>query len=170
MAHRGRLNVMVNVIGKSVTELCDEFAGKKVDDETTGDVKYHMGYSSDVKVSNGQVHLSLLFNPSHLDYISPILLGSVRGRQDRNGQASDRTNYALGVMLHGDASYAGQGIIMETLVMSDTDAYFVGGVIHLVTNNQIGFTTQTMEHILRKNAYCTDVSKTIAAPVFSCEC
>jgi len=165
MAHRGRLNVMVNVLGKSITELCDEFAGKHEDDNTTGDVKYHMGYSSDVKVDNGSVHLSLLFNPSHLDYISPVLMGSVRARQDTFSNNSDKPNYALGVMLHGDASYAGQGIIMETLVMSNTDAYDIGGVIHLVTNNQIGFTTRTMDHILRKNAYCTDVSKTIAAPV-----
>jgi 2-oxoglutarate dehydrogenase E1 component len=166
MAHRGRLNVMLNVLGKPVSQLCDEFAGKHDDDNTTGDVKYHMGYSSDVKVGNDSVHLSLLFNPSHLDYISPVLMGSVRARQDMYAAAENKPNYALGVMLHGDASYAGQGIIMETLVMSDTDAYDTGGVLHIVTNNQIGFTTQTMEHVIRKNAYCTDVSKTIAAPVF----
>ena len=166
MAHRGRLNVMVNVLGKPVSQLCDEFAGKHDNDNTSGDVKYHMGYSSDVSVENDSVHLSLLFNPSHLDYISPVLMGSVRARQDMFAKDSDKSQYALGVMLHGDASYAGQGIIMETLVMSDTDVYDVGGVIHLVTNNQIGFTTQTMEHVIRKNAYCTDVSKIIAAPVF----
>jgi 2-oxoglutarate dehydrogenase E1 component len=165
MAHRGRLNVMVNVVGKSVTSLCDDFAGKTVDADTSGDVKYHMGYSSDVKVQNNHVHLSLLFNPSHLDYIAPVLLGSVRGRQDLQSNHADKTDYALGVMLHGDASYSGQGIIMETLVMSGTDANDVGGVIHIVTNNQIGFTTVTLDHIVRKNAYCTDVSKTIAAPV-----
>jgi 2-oxoglutarate dehydrogenase E1 component len=166
MAHRGRLNVMVNVLGKPVSQLCDEFAGKHDDDNTTGDVKYHMGYSSDVTVANDSVHLSLLFNPSHLDYIAPVLMGSVRARQDMLASDENKSNYALGVMMHGDASYAGQGIIMETLVMSDTDAYDTGGIFHLVTNNQIGFTTQTMEHVIRKNAYCTDVSKTIAAPVF----
>lgn len=166
MAHRGRLNVMVNVLGKPVSQLCDEFAGKHEMDNTSGDVKYHMGYSSDVKVGADSVHLSLLFNPSHLDYISPVLMGSVRARQDAFAKDPNKPNYALGVMLHGDASYAGQGIIMETLVMSDTDAYDIGGVIHIITNNQIGFTTKTMDHVIRKNAYCTDVSKTIAAPVF----
>jgi 2-oxoglutarate dehydrogenase E1 component len=166
MAHRGRLNVMVNVFGKSISQLSDEFAGKHEEDGTSGDVKYHLGYSSDIQMNENAVHLSLLCNPSHLDYISPVLLGSVRARQDLLSDQADKSNYALGVMLHGDASYAGQGIIMETLVMSDTDAYDVGGVIHLVTNNQIGFTTQTMDHVMRRNAYCTDVSKTIAAPVF----
>jgi 2-oxoglutarate dehydrogenase E1 component len=165
MAHRGRLNVMVNVLGKPVSQLCDEFAGKHEDDSTSGDVKYHLGYSSDIQMNDDVVHVSLLSNPSHLDYISPVLLGSVRARQDMFSVSADKTNYALGVMLHGDASYEGQGIIMETLVMSDTDAYEVGGIIHLVTNNQIGFTTQTMNHVIRRNAYCTDVSKTIAAPV-----
>ena len=95
MAHRGRLNVMVNVVGKTVASLCDDFAGKSIDANTTGDVKYHMGYSSDVKIHDNQVHLSLLFNPSHLDYIAPVLLGSVRGRQDLQTAHSDKTNYAL---------------------------------------------------------------------------
>lgn len=163
MAHRGRLNVLLNVMGQSPEELFQEFEGKRNYGLTSGDVKYHLGFSSDVATPGGPVHLSLSFNPSHLEVISAVVMGSARARQDRY-QEDDNTQI-LPIQIHGDAAFAGQGIVMETLNMSQTDAYCVGGSIHLVINNQIGFTTSNPRDA-RSCLYCTDVSKMIDAPVF----
>ena len=163
MAHRGRLNVLVNILGKSPQELCEEFEGKKHYGLTSGDVKYHRGFSCDVKTATGPVHLSLAFNPSHLEFICPVVMGSVRARQNRkNGSDPD---YALSVMIHGDAAFAGQGVIMETLNMSQTRAYYVGGTLHIILNNQIGFTTSTKQDA-RSSLYCSDIAKMLDSPVF----
>ncbi len=161
MAHRGRLNVLFNYMGKSSAELFKEFEGTKDYGLVTGDVKYHMGFSADVKTSTGDVHLSLAFNPSHLEFISPVVMGSVRARQYHQGNKSQ--DYALCVAIHGDSSFAGQGIVMETMNMSGLPAYNVGGTLHIVTNNQIGFTT-SHEHA-RTSTYSSDVAKIINAPV-----
>lgn len=166
MAHRGRLNVLVNVLGKSPRDLFSEFEGNHGDNgstNATGDVKYHLGYSSDAKTAGGQVHLVLAFNPSHLEAVDPVVEGSVRARQDRGGEgARDRV---LPVLIHGDASLTGQGVVSETLEMSRTHAYGTGGTVHIVVNNQIGFTTSDPQDA-RSSRYCTDVAKMIEAPVF----
>ncbi len=163
MAHRGRVNVLLNIMGQAPTELFQEFEGKKDYGKTLGDVKYHRGYSRDVKTDAGPIHLSLAFNPSHLEFISPVAMGSVRARQERqNGQ---RIDYAMPVMLHGDAAFAGEGIVMETLNMSQTRAYHVGGTIHIILNNQVGFTTSNPKDA-RSSLYCTDIAKMLDAPVF----
>lgn len=164
MAHRGRLNVLLNIMGKSPKELYSEFDGTKEYGLTTGDVKYHYGFSSDVKTDAGPLHLSLAFNPSHLEFINPVVMGSVRARQERD-KSKRKHDYAMAVLIHGDASFAGQGIIMETLNMSQTRAYHVGGTIHIVVNNQIGFTI-TDPHDARSSHYCTDIARMIDAPVF----
>jgi 2-oxoglutarate dehydrogenase E1 component len=131
---------------------------------TTGDVKYHLGYSADLKTSAGSTHVSMLFNPSHLDYIDPVLLGSVRGRQDRYANGMPKSQYALSVMIHGDASFSSQGVIAEMLTMSQPPAYTVGGTIHVVTNNQIGYTTSNPTDA-RSSRYCTGIAKAIEAPI-----
>lgn len=164
MAHRGRLNVLVNTLAKPSGLLFDEFSGKHEMGLTTGDVKYHMGYSSDVKTTHNPVHVSMLFNPSHLDYIDPVLLGSVRGRQDRYHNGGTKPNYALGVMIHGDSAFSCQGVVAETLAMSHPPAYTIGGCIHIVTNNQIGYTTSSPADT-RSSRYCTGVAKGIEAPI-----
>lgn len=164
MAHRGRLNVLLNVMGQSPAELFQEFDGTKEYGLTTGDVKYHRGFSSDVETQNGPIHLSLAFNPSHLEFINPVVLGSVRSRQERT-KSENKIDYAMPVLIHGDAAFAGQGIVMETLSMSQTRAYFVGGAIHIVLNNQVGFTTSN-PHDMRSSRYCSDVAKMIDAPIF----
>lgn len=162
MPHRGRLNVLLNVIGQSPEELFQEFEGRKDYGMTSGDVKYHLGFSSDVKTAQGSIHLSLEFNPSHLEIVSPVAMGAVRSRQERR---NDETHtHVMPVMMHGDAAFAGQGVVMETLNMSQTRAYFVGGSVHVVVNNQIGFTTVPEDS--RSTLYCTDVAKMIEAPVF----
>ncbi|MBA2654103.1 MAG: 2-oxoglutarate dehydrogenase E1 component [Gammaproteobacteria bacterium] len=163
MAHRGRLNVLVNVMGQSPEELFQEFEGRKDYGLTSGDVKYHLGFSSDVATVGGPVHLSLAFNPSHLEVISSVVMGSVRARQDRYEDA--HRNQITAIQVHGDAAFAGQGIVMETLNMSQTNAYSVGGAIHIVINNQVGFTTSNPKDA-RSSLYCTDVAKMIEAPVF----
>lgn len=163
MAHRGRLNVLLNVLGQSPEELFQEFEGRKNYGMTSGDVKYHLGFSADVKTSNGAVHLSLVFNPSHLEIISPVSMGSVRARQDRRDDVK-RTNI-MSIQMHGDASFSGQGVVMETLNLSQTRAYGIGGSVHIVINNQIGFTTSDPRDA-RSSLYCTDIAKMIAAPVF----
>ncbi|KAB7774200.1 2-oxoglutarate dehydrogenase E1 component [Xanthomonas sacchari] len=168
MAHRGRLNVLVNTLGKNPRKLFDEFEGKfehAHDDRAhTGDVKYHMGFSADVAVADGKsVHLALAFNPSHLEIVDPVVVGSVRSRQERYGDAARKS--VLPVIIHGDAAFAGQGVVMELFQMSQARGFAVGGTVHIVVNNQIGFTTSARDDA-RSTLYCTDVAKMIGAPVF----
>ncbi len=165
MAHRGRLNVLVNILGKSPATLFDEFAGTStlLPGARSGDVKYHMGFSSDVSTPGGPVHLTLAFNPSHLEIINPVVEGSVKARQDRAGE--DGVNTVVPVLIHGDAAFSGQGIVMESLNMSQTRAFYTGGTVHIVINNQIGFTTSNPLDA-RSTFYCTDVASMIQAPVF----
>ncbi|RMH85770.1 2-oxoglutarate dehydrogenase E1 component [Pseudomonas sp. AOB-7] len=163
MAHRGRLNVLVNTFGKNPRDLFDEFEGKKTEGLSSGDVKYHQGFSSNVMTAGGEVHLALAFNPSHLEIVSPVVEGSVRARQDRrNDAAGDKV---LPISIHGDAAFAGQGVVMETFQMSQTRGYKTGGTIHIVINNQVGFTTSRPEDS-RSTEYATDVAKMIQAPIF----
>ncbi|MGA4815186.1 thiamine pyrophosphate-dependent enzyme [Pseudomonas aeruginosa] len=143
MAHRGRLNVLVNTLGKNPRDLFDEFEGKKIVELGSGDVKYHQGFSSNVMTSGGEVHLALAFNPSHLEIVSPVVEGSVRARQDRRKDSSG--DKVVPISIHGDAAFAGQGVVMETFQMSQTRAYKTGGTIHLVINNQVGFTTSRQD-------------------------
>jgi len=163
MAHRGRLNVLVNVLGKMPKDLFAEFEGKSADDLHSGDVKYHKGFSSDVSTPGGPVHLSLAFNPSHLEIVNPVVEGSVRARQRRRGD-KDGTQ-VISILLHGDAAFAGQGVVMETLNLSNTRGYGTGGTVHVVVNNQIGFTTSDPRDS-RSTLYCTDVAKMVEAPIF----
>jgi 2-oxoglutarate dehydrogenase E1 component len=163
MAHRGRLNVLVNVLGKMPQDLFSEFEGKHADDLPLGDVKYHNGFSSDITTSGGPVHLSLAFNPSHLEIVNPVVEGSVRARQRRR---DDKTgDQVLPILVHGDAAFAGQGVVMETLNLSGTRGYGTGGTVHLIVNNQIGFTTSDPRDA-RSTIYCTDVAKMVEAPIF----
>jgi 2-oxoglutarate dehydrogenase E1 component len=165
MAHRGRLNVLVNVLGKSPQDLFSEFEG---DYDLTalkgsGDVKYHMGFSADVRTPGGNVHIALAFNPSHLEIVNPVVEGSVRARQDRRGDSLGE--HVLPVLIHGDAAFAGQGIVAETFQLSQTRAFYTGGTVHVVINNQIGFTTSDPADS-RSTTYCSDIAKMIEAPVF----
>lgn len=162
MAHRGRLNTLVNILGKSPSELFAEFDGK-VQYVGSADVKYHQGFSSNVMTDGGEVHLAMAFNPSHLEIVSPVVEGSVRARQDRREDSTGET--VLPVVMHGDAAFAGQGVVMETFQMSQTRAYGTGGTIHIVVNNQVGFTTSKKEDA-RSTEYCTDVAKMVQAPIF----
>jgi 2-oxoglutarate dehydrogenase E1 component len=166
MAHRGRLNVLINTLGKSPRKLFDEFEGKfehRNDDRAhTGDVKYHMGFSADVQTPGGPVHLALAFNPSHLEIVDPVVAGSVRSRQQRRGDKARRL--VLPVLLHGDAAFAGQGVVMELFQMSQARGFAVGGTVHIVINNQVGFTTSDRQDA-RSTLYCTDVAKMVGAPV-----
>lgn len=162
MAHRGRLNVLINVMGKPTRDLFSEFAGVVDDPNQMGDVKYHKGYSSYVDTEGGSVHLALAFNPSHLEIVSPVIAGSVRAGQTRRGDhKGDRT---VAVVLHGDAAFAGQGVVMETFSMAQTRGYGINGTIHIVINNQIGFTTSTLQDS-RSSYYATDVAKMVNAPI-----
>ncbi|HEY9030281.1 MAG TPA: 2-oxoglutarate dehydrogenase E1 component [Kangiella sp.] len=165
MAHRGRLNLLVNVLGKNPQVLFDEFEGKNavVKNGSSGDVKYHMGYSNDVETEGGPVHLALAFNPSHLEIVSPVVLGSVRARQERRKDKD--CDQVIPVLIHGDSAITGQGVVMETFNMSQARGFYIGGSIHVVINNQVGFTTSKL-HDTRSTAYCTDVAKMIEAPVF----
>ncbi|QOT74924.1 2-oxoglutarate dehydrogenase E1 component [Cupriavidus basilensis] len=163
MAHRGRLNVLVNTLGKMPADLFAEFEGKHVDDLPAGDVKYHKGFSSDVSTEGGPVHLSLAFNPSHLEIVNPVVEGSVKARQERRGEPAGHAE-VLPVQVHGDAAFAGQGVVMETLNLAQTRGYGTGGTMHIVINNQIGFTTSDPRDS-RSTLYCTDVVKMIEAPV-----
>jgi len=162
MAHRGRLNVLVNTLGKNPKELFDEFEGKKLADSGSGDVKYHQGFSSNVMTEGGEIHLALAFNPSHLEIVSPVVEGSVRARQTRRKDPNG--TQCVPIIMHGDAAFAGQGVVMETFQMSQTRGYGVGGTIHIVINNQVGFTTSKQEDA-RSTEYCTDVAKMIQAPI-----
>jgi len=162
MAHRGRLNVLVNILGKNPKELFDEFEGKKVTDSGSGDVKYHQGFSSNVMTPGGEVHLAMAFNPSHLEIVSPVVVGSVRARQTRREDKDGRQ--VLPVIMHGDAAFAGQGVVMETFQMSQTRGFGTGGTVHIVINNQVGFTTSKKEDA-RSTEYCTDIAKMVQAPI-----
>ena len=165
MAHRGRLNVLVNVLGKAPSVLFSEFEGKY---ETahlkgSGDVKYHKGFSSDLRTPGGNVHVGLAFNPSHLEVVNPVVAGSVRARQERRGDAAgDRV---VPVLIHGDAAFAGQGVVMETMQLSQARGYYTGGSVHVVVNNQVGFTTSRPDDA-RSTIYCSDVAKMLEAPIF----
>jgi 2-oxoglutarate dehydrogenase E1 component len=162
MAHRGRLNVLVNTLGKMPSDLFAEFEGKHADDLPAGDVKYHQGFSSDVSTEGGPVHLSLAFNPSHLEIVNPVVEGSAKARMDRRGD--EEGAQVLPVQIHGDAAFAGQGVVMETLNLAQTRGYGTHGTLHIVINNQIGFTTSDPRDA-RSTLYCTDVVKMIEAPV-----
>lgn len=162
MAHRGRLNVLVNTLGKMPKDLFAEFDHTAKEDLPAGDVKYHQGFSSDVTSPGGPVHLSLAFNPSHLEIVNPVVEGSVKARLDRRGDTEGDS--VLPVLVHGDAAFAGQGVVMETLALAQTRGYYTGGTVHLVINNQIGFTTSDPRDT-RSTLYCSDVVKMIEAPV-----
>ena len=163
MSHRGRLNVLINVMGKKPSELFTEFAEDfELDVTKTGDVKYHLGFSSNILTSGGEVHLALGSNPSHLEIVNPVILGSVKARQDR--RLDSTKDMVVPILMHGDASFSAQGVVMEILQLSQTRAYGVGGTVHIVINNQIGFTTSLKEDA-RSTEYCTDVAKMIDAPI-----
>ncbi|WP_335920699.1 2-oxoglutarate dehydrogenase E1 component [Shewanella algae] len=163
MAHRGRLNVLVNILGKRPAELFDEFAGKHHETLGSGDVKYHQGFSSDFETPGGNVHLALAFNPSHLEIVNPVVMGSVRARLDRRG--SEDGLQVMPITIHGDSAIAGQGIVQETFNMSQTRGFKVGGSIRIVVNNQVGFTTSNHQDV-RSTEYCTDIAKMVQAPIF----
>nr|HMQ72021.1 2-oxoglutarate dehydrogenase E1 component [Rubrivivax sp.] len=162
MAHRGRLNVLVNILGKMPKDLFAEFDHTAPEALPSGDVKYHQGFSSDVTTPGGPVHLSLAFNPSHLEIVNPVVEGSVKARLERRGDTT--LTQVLPVLVHGDAAFAGQGVVMETLALAYARGYRTGGTVHVVINNQIGFTTSDPRDS-RSSLYCTDVVKMIDAPV-----
>ncbi|MGH8767013.1 MAG: 2-oxoglutarate dehydrogenase E1 component [Burkholderiales bacterium] len=162
MAHRGRLNVLVNTLGKMPKDLFSEFEGKHDDALRAGDVKYHQGFSSDIMTPGGPMHLTLAFNPSHLEIVNPVVEGSVRARQHRRKDRQGKE--VLPVLIHGDAAFAGQGVVMETLNLSQTRGYGTAGTVHIVVNNQIGFTTSDPRDS-RSTLYCTDVAKMVEAPI-----
>jgi 2-oxoglutarate dehydrogenase E1 component len=165
MAHRGRLNVLVNLLGKSPKDLFSEFEGqydlKKL--RGSGDVKYHKGFSADLKTPAGNVHVALAFNPSHLEVVNPVVEGSVRARQERRGDT--KGDKVLAVQIHGDAAFAGQGVVMETLQLSQARGFYTGGSVHIIINNQVGFTTSDPRDA-RSTLYCSDVAKMVEAPIF----
>jgi 2-oxoglutarate dehydrogenase E1 component len=163
MAHRGRLGVLVNVFGKMPKDLFAEFEGKYDTSLSAGDVKYHKGFSSDVVTPGGPMHITLAFNPSHLEIVNPVVTGSVRARQHRRGDK--KGDQVLAILIHGDAAVAGQGVVQETLALSQTRGYYTGGTVHLVINNQIGFTTSDPRDT-RSTLYCTDVAKMAEVPIF----
>jgi len=164
MAHRGRLNVLVNILGKSPKDLFAEFEGDyALENATAGDVKYHMGYSSDLKTPGGALHLAMAFNPSHLEIVDPVVEGSVRARMQR--RKDYRGGEVLPVVIHGDAAFAGQGVVMETFQLSQARGFYTGGTMHVIINNQIGFTTSNPLDA-RSTFYCTEVAKMVQAPIF----
>ncbi len=163
MAHRGRLNVLVNILGKNPAELFSEFEGKHDESLSSGDVKYHQGFSSDLKTATGHMHLAMAFNPSHLEIVSPVVEGSVRSRQDRYGDQDG--DWVIPIAIHGDAAFAGQGVVMETFNMADSRGFSTKGTVHIIVNNQIGFTTSNADDA-RSTLYASDVAKMINAPIF----
>ena len=164
MAHRGRLNVLVNILGKSPAMLFDEFEGKRQDDPLrSGDVKYHLGYASDIQTPGGPLHMALAFNPSHLEIVDPVVLGSARARQVRRDD--ENHDKVMPILIHGDSAFSGQGVVMELFQMSETRGFGVGGTVHIVVNNQVGFTTSRPDD-LRSTLYCTTVAKMVHAPIF----
>jgi len=165
MAHRGRLNVLVNILGKSPSMLFDEFEGNHPESNPTRpwDVKYHLGFASDIQTPGGEVHMALAFNPSHLEIVDPVVLGSARARQVRRG---DHTHdKVMPILIHGDAAFSAQGVVMELFQMSEVRGFAVGGTLHIIINNQIGFTTSKPEDT-RSTLYCTAVAKMVHAPIF----
>lgn len=162
MAHRGRLNLLVNTLGKNPADLFSEFEGRATY-KSSGDVKYHQGFSSNIMTPGGEVHLAMAFNPSHLEIVAPVVEGSVRARQDR--RLDKLGNKVVPIIIHGDAAFAGQGVVMETFQMSQTRAYSTGGSVHIIINNQVGFTTSRQEDA-RSSEYCTDVARMVQAPIF----
>lgn len=162
MSHRGRLNVLANIVGKDVNDIFAAFEGKGISETRSGDVKYHLGSSANIMTSAGPAHIALAFNPSHLEIVSPVVQGSVRARQRR--RADSEHNVVMPIQLHGDAAFAGQGVVMETFNMSQARWFTVGGSIHVVVNNQVGFTTSNPQDS-RSTLYCTDVAKMIEAPI-----
>ncbi len=165
MAHRGRLNVLVNLLGKSPADIFSEFEGKYdvAHLQGSGDVKYHKGFSSDLKTPAGNIHVALAFNPSHLEVVNPVVEGSVRARQERRGDTIGAK--VLPVQIHGDAAFAGQGVVTETLQLSQTRAFYTGGTLHIIINNQVGFTISDPRDA-RSTMYCSDVAKMLEAPIF----
>ena len=163
MAHRGRLNVLVNILGKDPWDLFSEFDGKVDESLASGDVKYHQGFSTNVMTPGGEMHLALAFNPSHLEIVGPVVAGSVRARQDRRRDYGG--NLVVPIVVHGDAAFAGQGVVMETLQMSQTRGFKTGGTVHIILNNQIGFTTHRQDDA-RSTEYCTEIAKMVQAPIF----
>ncbi|MGA2654668.1 MAG: 2-oxoglutarate dehydrogenase E1 component [Gammaproteobacteria bacterium] len=163
MAHRGRLNVLINTLGKAPGALFQEFEGKAPIELVAGDVKYHQGFSSDIQTPNGVLHLALAFNPSHLEIVSPVVEGSVKARQERRHDREHQQ--VLPILIHGDSAFAGQGVVMETFSMSQTRGFTTGGTVHIVINNQVGFTTSNPRDT-RSTLYCTDIAKMIDAPIF----
>ena len=165
MAHRGRLNVLVNLLGKSPAALFSEFEGAYDPGRLkgSGDVKYHKGFSADLRTANGNVHTALAFNPSHLEVVDPVVEGSVRARQERRGD--ERAARVMPLLVHGDAAFAGQGVVMETLQLSQARGFFTGGTVHVIINNQVGFTTSDPTD-LRSTIYCSDVAKMLEVPIF----
>jgi 2-oxoglutarate dehydrogenase E1 component len=165
MAHRGRLNVLVNILGKSPEMLFAEFEGnlKEQNPLHSGDVKYHLGFASDIQTPGGPLHMAMAFNPSHLEIVDPVVLGSAKARQSR--RRDDNHDEVMPILIHGDASFSGQGVIMELFQMSETRGFAVGGTLHIVVNNQIGFTTSNPDDT-RSTLYCTTVAKMVHAPIF----
>ncbi|HBQ4225335.1 TPA: 2-oxoglutarate dehydrogenase E1 component [Escherichia coli] len=162
MAHRGRLNVLVNLLNKDPAQLFAEFEGKQTIGSGSGDVKYHMGYSSNLETPAGSLHVALAYNPSHLEIVNPVVLGQVRARQERRGE--DGQAKVVGVLIHGDSAWGGLGVNQTTFNLSQTQGYGTGGTLHLVINNQIGFTTSRLQD-MRSSRYCTDIAKMVAAPI-----
>ena len=165
MAHRGRLNVLVNILGKSPSVLFSEFEGKSDPalSKGSGDVKYHKGFSADLRTPSGNVHVVLAFNPSHLEIVNPVVEGSVRARQERRGDT--KGDRVVPVLVHGDAAFAGQGVVMETLQLSQARGFYTGGTVHIIVNNQVGFTISNPSDA-RSTMYCSDVAKMLEAPIF----
>ena len=163
LAHRGRLNVLVNILGKDPGDLFDEFEGRLAETAAMGDVKYHQGFSSNVETAGGEMHVALAFNPSHLEIVAPVVEGSVRARQDRRQDSAG--DLVMPIVIHGDAAFSGQGVVMETFQMSQTRGFRTGGTLHIIVNNQIGFTTHRIDDA-RSTEYCSEVAKMVRAPIF----
>jgi 2-oxoglutarate dehydrogenase E1 component len=165
MAHRGRLNVLVNILGKSPAMLFEEFEGNRKDRNPlrSGDVKYHLGFASDIQTPGGPLHMALAFNPSHLEIVDPVVLGSARARQIR--RKDENHDKVMPILIHGDAAFSGQGVVMELFQMSETRGFGVGGTLHIIINNQVGFTTSRPDD-MRSTLYCTTVAKMVHAPIF----